>query len=122
MQQQVEARPRRALGLLGLLARGDIAPRSDDLGGFAIVAALEILLVADPDIFAVLLAEAVLRGMAPSLEQLALLGLDGGQVLGVDVVAPEIGVLQIFLRAVAEQPLDVLADEGRRVVVLRLEE
>ena len=57
----------------------------------------------------------------PMLKQLRLLGLDGREVLGVDVVAPEVGVLQIFLRAIAEQPLDVLADEGRRVVAARLE-
>jgi hypothetical protein len=37
------------------------------------------------------------------------------------VVAPKIGVFQIFLGAVAEQPLDVLADEGRSVIVLGLE-
>jgi hypothetical protein len=38
------------------------------------------------------------------------------------VVAPEIGVLEIFFRAIAEQPFDILADEGRGVVVLPLKE
>jgi len=79
------------------------------------------LLVADPDIVAVALAEAVLGGVAALLEELRLLGLDQGEILGMDVVAPEIGVLQIFLRAIAEQALDVLADEGRRIIAARLE-
>ncbi len=121
MKQQVEARPRRVLGLLGLLARGDIAPGADDLDRLAVVAAQQILLVADPDVIAVALAEAVLGGVSALLEQLRLLGLDRGKILGMDVAAPEIGVLKIFLGAIAEQALDVLADEGRRVVAARLE-
>jgi len=70
------------------------------------------LIVADPDVIAIPLAEAVFGGVAALLEQLALLGLDRGQILRVNVAPPEIGVLQIFLGAVAEQALDILADEG----------
>lgn len=68
----------------------------------AIVAAQEILLVADPDISPVPLAEAVLGGVPALLEQLALLGFDGREVVGMNVVTPEIGMFQIFLRAIAE--------------------
>jgi hypothetical protein len=35
-------------------------------------------------------------------EKLGLLGLDGGDILRVDVVAPEVRVLEIFLRAIAQ--------------------
>ena len=38
-----------------------------------------------------------------------------------DARAPEVGVLEIFVGAVAEQALDVLADEGRRIVAACLE-
>jgi len=121
VEQQIEARPGRVLSLLGLLARTDIAPGAHDLDRLAVVAAQQILLVADPDIVAVALAEAVLGGVPSLLEQLRLLGLDQGEILRVNVVAPEIGVLKIFLRAIAEQPLDILADEGWRIVAARLE-
>ncbi len=121
MQQEIEARPRGVLGLLGLLAGADVAPGADDLDRLTVVAAQQILLVAHPDVIAVALAEAVLRSVAALLEELALLGLDRSEILRVHIAAPEIGVLEILLRAIAEQALDVLADEGRGVVVLRLE-
>ena len=57
----------------------------------------------------------------PFSNSLLLLGLDRGQILRVNVAPPEIGVLQIFLGAVAEQALDILADEGGGVIVLGLE-
>lgn len=62
----------------------------------------QILLVAHPDVIAVALAEAVLGGVAALVEELRLLGLDQTEVLGMDIVAPEIGVLQIFFGAIAQ--------------------
>jgi hypothetical protein len=121
MEQEIEAGARGILGLLGLLARRDVAPGAYDLGGLAVIAAQQILLVADPDIVAVLPAEPVFGGVTAFLEQPRLLGFDGGEILRMDVVAPEIGMLEIFFRAIAEQPLDVLADEARRVVAARFE-
>ena len=120
VEHEIEARPRRALGLLRRLPRGDVAPGADDLGRVPLVVTQQILVVADPDIGAVPLAETILGDVAALLEQLGLLGLHRREVLGMDMRAPEIGMLQVFLRAVAEQPLDVLADESGRVVVLRL--
>ncbi len=69
----------------------------------------------------VLLAEAVLGGVPPALEQKGLLRFDRLDVVGMDPGAPEVGVLEIFVGAIAEQPLDVLADEGRRIIAARLE-
>src|SRR5690349_7919423 len=80
-----------------------------------------MLLVADPAIMAVLGTEAVFRGVPFLLEEKRLLGLDSLDIVGMDAGAPELGIFQIFLRAITEQPLDVLADEGRGVVVLGLE-
>ena len=56
-----------------------------------------MLLVAHPAIGAVLLAEPVFVRMRPGLEQLRLFGLDLGNIVGMDVGAPERRVLQIFL-------------------------
>ena len=61
----------------------------------------QMLLVAHPAIGAVLLAEAILGDMAAVLEQLGLLGLHGGKVLRMDAGAPEVGILQVLIRAIA---------------------
>ena len=67
----LDALARRRRRLLGLLARGDVAPRADHLDGLALLVADQALLVVDPAIAAVLLEEAVLDGVAAVLEQLA---------------------------------------------------
>ena len=55
--------------------------------------------------------------MALLLEYLHLLGFHLRKILGV----PEVRILEVFVRAIAKQTLDVLADEARRVVAARLE-
>ena len=80
-----------------------------------------MLLVAHPAIMTVLLAEAVFGGVPVAFEQECLLRLDRIDVVGMHAGAPEVRILEIFVRAIAEQALDVLADEGRRVVAARLE-
>ena len=70
--------------------------------GLPVQVANEVLLVAHPAIGAVLLAEAVFGEMLARLEQLRLLRLDLGKIVGMDVGAPEVRVLQIFLGAVAQ--------------------
>src|SRR4029079_14372336 len=62
-------------GLLGRLARGDLAPGTDHLHRLTVVVADQVLLIAHPAIGAVLLTEAILGDMAAVLEQLGLLGL-----------------------------------------------
>ena len=82
----------RPLGFeLGRLAGVDIAPRADHLDRVAVTVADEMLLVADPDIGAVLLAEAVLGQVLAVFEQLDLLRLDLGEVVGMNVGPPEVG-------------------------------
>jgi len=71
-----------------------------------------MLLVADPAIGTVFLAEPILGKMRTSLEQLRLLGLYLGKVFRVNMRTPERCVLQIFFGTVAEQARDVVADEG----------
>ena len=80
-----------------------------------------MLLVAHPAIGAVLLAEAIFGGVPVALEQESLLGFHGCHVVGMHAGAPELGILEIFVGAIAEQPLDILADESRRIVAARLE-
>src|SRR5581483_3061151 len=121
LEQGRQPRAGGVLGLLGTLAVGHVAPRAHDLEGLAALVADEMLLVADPAILAVLLAEAVFRGVLALLEDLDQLGLDPIDVIGVDASAPEGWILQIFGGTIAKQPLDVLADEGRRVIVSCLE-
>ena len=75
-----------------------------------------MLLVADPDISAIPLAEAVLGQVLAVFEQLDLLRLDLGKVVGMDVGPPEVGGVQILIRAIAEHVRDVGADErGRKI-------
>ena len=81
-------------GLLGRLARGDLAPGANHFHRLTVMVADQMLLIAHPAIGAVLLAEAILGDMAAVLEQLGLLGLDGGKVLGMDAGAPEVGILR----------------------------
>ena len=57
----------------------------------------------------------------PLDEEISDLGLDPRQIVGMDVLAPEIRVIEVVARGVAEQRLDVLADEDRREIVSRLE-
>ncbi|MFO7477299.1 MAG: hypothetical protein R6X03_02935 [Methyloceanibacter sp.] len=59
--------------------------------------------------------------MLATLEQCAHLGLEARQVIGVHALTPEIGVVEIFTGRVAEQPRDILADEGRREIALGFE-
>src|SRR4029079_2576479 len=80
-----------------------------------------MLLVADPAIGAVLLAEAVFGEVRAGFEQQLLLGLDGREIIRVYVASPERSVLHIFVRAVAEHALDVVADEGGREITPGLE-
>ena len=65
--------------------------------------------------------EAVFGGALAVFEEFGLLGFDRGEIVGVDPLPPEVGVLQVFVGAVAEKPLDVAAHENRRKVVLGLE-
>ena len=109
----------RLKGLLGRLAGVDVAPRADHLDGTATLVPDEMLLVADPAIGAVLLAEAVLGQVFARSEQLGLLRLDLGKIIGMHMAPPEIGVLHIFLGAVAQHRLDAGADEGRREIAGR---
>ena len=101
---------------LRLLARLDIAPRPHDLHGISRCVANELLLVAQPAIRAVLIEKAVFDEMHALLEDLGLLRLDPWQIVGMHVDPPEIGTFQIFLGRVAEEPLNVRADEGRREI------
>src|SRR5262249_38612871 len=50
------------------------------------------------------------------LEQTRVGPQDARAVLRVDAALPEVGTVEIFVAVVAKQVLDVLADEGRRVV------
>jgi hypothetical protein len=54
-------------------------------------------------------------------EEAAHFRFDPRKVVGMDVAAPEIRVVEIFLRRIAEKPGDVVADISRRKVALGLE-
>jgi len=80
-----------------------------------------MLLVVHPAIGAVLVAEAIFESLLAYIEQRVHLRLDTLEVVGVHVLPPEIWIVEILVGGVAEQVLDVVADEGRREVVFGLE-
>jgi hypothetical protein len=81
----------------------------------------QMLLVVDPGIGAVLAAEAIFDRVLAFLEQISDLGLDARKILRVHALAPEIGILEIFARGIAEQPRDVLAHKQWREIIPGLE-
>ena len=87
--------------------------------GSPALVANEMLLVAHPAIGTVLLAEAIFGEMLAGPEQLDLLRLDLGEIVGMHMAPPEIRVLQIFIGAVAQHQLDAGADEGGREIAGR---
>ena len=107
--------------LAELLARSDVAPRADHFQWFAVVVTDQALLVVHPAIGAILAAEAVLDSVDAILKETSDLRLNARQVVGVDAVAPEGRVIEVFARLVAEDALDIVADEGRAEIVARLE-
>ena len=121
-EKQREAGLQGILGLLSLLPRGDVAPRADDLERVSLLVADHMLLVADPAIGAVLLPEAVFGGVLAVARKVwsARLSMPA-RSSGCTPLPPEVRVLQVFVAAVAEKPLDIVADEDRREVVPRLE-
>src|SRR5262249_5765924 len=102
-------------------ARGDIDPGSDHVDRLAFTVADQAPLVADPTVAAVLLEEPILDRVPAMLEQLAELGFDSRQIVGMDAAAPEIRALQIFLGLIAQHVLEICAHELRREVPGRLE-
>ena len=62
-----------------------------------------MLLVADPAIGAILAAEAVFERVLALDEKISDLGLDPRQIFGMDALAPEIRVIEVVARSVAEQ-------------------
>src|SRR3954447_7420820 len=101
---------------LGPLAVVHVGPGPDHLVGAPVGGAEQALAVLDPAVGPVLAAEAVLAGAAPRLEEAGGAGLRAREVVGGDALAPEAGALEVLARLVAEQALDVGADEGGRVV------
>src|SRR5262245_66469449 len=99
-------------GLLGSLSGVDVAPRTHHFERLAVRVANEMLLVADPAIVAVFLAEAIFRRMPSRLEELRLVGLDLGKIVRVKLGTPKRRVLQMFFVTVAEEAGDVVADKG----------
>jgi hypothetical protein len=67
------------------------------------------------------LAEAIFDHLLAFLEQIADLGLDAREVVGMHALAPEIRIVEILAWRIAEQAPDVVADEDRREIVLGLE-
>src|SRR5581483_3126915 len=121
LEQKRETPPRLVPGGFGGFARGDVAPGADDLLRLALLVVDEMLVVVHPAIGAVLAAEAIFDGLPPGREQVPHLLLHSCEVIGVDASAPEVRVVQIFARVVAEQALDIGADEGRREIAARRE-
>jgi hypothetical protein len=80
-----------------------------------------MLVVIHPAIGAVLAAKAIFERVLAVLEKLGDLGLDALKIVRVDALAPEIRIVEIFARTVAEQLLDIGADEGGGVIAARLE-
>ena len=108
-------------GLFRRLAGGDFAPRAHHFHRVSAMVTDQMLLVAHPAIGTVFLTEAVFRRVRALVEKPDLLGFDRGEILRMNAGPPEIGIFQIFVGAVTEHTLDVLADKGRREIAGRLE-
>ena len=118
--QVLSAIPGRCCCFFRSLTLGDVAPRADHLDRLAFLVPDEPLFIVHPAVGAVLLEKSVLDRVGTFLEQVDRLGLHRGEVVGMHAAPPEIGVLQILLRLIAQPVLDVLADEGRREIPRRL--
>ena len=98
-EQERQSRARLFSRRLGLLALGDVGPRADDLDGLALGVAHHVLPVVHPEIGAVLAADAILDRSLVALEHPIDPGIDARDIVGVNAVPPQIGVLEIFARA-----------------------
>src|SRR5262245_37057697 len=94
-------------GLLGRFAGVDIAPRTNHLDGLAVSVSHEVLLVVHPAIRAVLAPDAIFAGVPALGEEAAHFRFNPRKVVGMDVAAPEIRVVELFLRRIAKKPGDV---------------
>src|SRR5262249_14232597 len=101
-EQVLDARPGRGHFRLCSLALSDVAPRANHLHRLPFFVPNESLLVVDPAVAAVLLAELILDRMRTFLEQVDRLGLHRGELVRVHPTAPKIRVLEVFLRFVAQ--------------------
>src|SRR5262245_8437192 len=112
-EQEIEPLPRALARLFSLFPLGHVGPRAHDLDGIALSVPHHVLLVVHPEIGAVGAANAVFERALVALEHLVNPGGDARDVVRVDAIAPEEGVVEIFPRGAAEQPGDAFADEGR---------
>src|SRR5262249_2338593 len=102
-----------------ILTRGDVAPGAHNFDRVAGRVADQVQLIADPAVVAFLPAESVFDAETAVLYEAGIFLKDTGAVVRMDAAQPEIRALEIFLAIVAKQVLDVLADEGRRIVAGR---
>src|SRR5262245_65755230 len=70
-----------------------------------------MLFVFHPAISAILAAKPIFQGVDVSFKGPRNLGLDAGEVFGVNPVPPEIRILKVIKRVVSEHALDAVADE-----------
>ncbi len=112
----LKVRLRRLEGLLCRLASVDIAPRANHLDGVPSLVADEMLLVADPAIRAILLAEAIFRQVLAGPEQLDLLRFDLREVIGMHMATPKIRIFEIFIRGVSQHLPNAGAHESGREI------
>ena len=108
-----EVRLGAAQRLLRLRLFRDVEPVADDLDRCAGLVAHDARGVAHVAVAAVRVAEPVVDRVLASREQLAQLLLDPREIVGVDVRAPEAGILDEILGPMAEQLGDVRSNEGR---------
>ena len=89
----------------------DVDARSDDLERLPVHVTHQRVVVAEPAVATVRQAEAILVGRAPVGERAAHRVVGVRVVVRMQVLAPELGVVDVSLRCVAELALDVLAHE-----------
>jgi hypothetical protein len=76
-----------------LFATGNVAPRTDNFDRLAVFAADQALFIVDPTIGAILFEKAIFDRVTTVLVEIAGFGFDPGQVIGMHVATPEVGVL-----------------------------
>src|SRR5260221_6404702 len=120
-QQVYETVLRGDQGFAKLLARRDVAPRTDHLDRIARRIAEHLQLVADPAVAAILLTEAVFIAESLPLEETRISPENARAVRGMEATLPEIRTVQIFLTLISEQVLHLLHYHSRRVGAVFLE-
>ncbi len=109
-----------AQGFFGLLHIGDVRPGTDDFHRFAFFSKEQTKFVAHPAVTPLFMPKTVLENMAALIHQLGKLVFDLLYIVGVDVIDPEVSIIDEILNFIAQLGFDIIADKGGGAVTGRI--